>query len=172
MTIPPARPLRVGFLHPELGLGGAERLVVDAAVELQRRGHAVSIFTATHDTARAFPETRDGTLRVEVHGGFLPTRIGGRLQAACTAVRVSWAAVAMVRAGGFDAIVADLVPYALPVLRGLVRSRIKLVYYCHYPDQLLAPPRRGLYRLSRAPLDRLEVPSMRAADSLIACRYS
>ncbi len=36
------RPLAVAFIHPDLGLGGAERLVVDAALELSARGHAVS----------------------------------------------------------------------------------------------------------------------------------
>jgi hypothetical protein len=29
------RPVRVAFLHPDLGIGGAERLIVDAAVGLQ-----------------------------------------------------------------------------------------------------------------------------------------
>ena len=37
------RPLAVAFIHPDLGLGGAERLVVDAALELSARGHAVSL---------------------------------------------------------------------------------------------------------------------------------
>ena len=36
------RPLAIAFIHPDLGLGGAERLVVDAALELSARGHAVS----------------------------------------------------------------------------------------------------------------------------------
>ena len=68
--------LRVGFIHPDLGLGrrfsssvaaqmlipssgGAERLVVDAAVSLQKRGHDVTIFTSRHDPTRCFEETRD-----------------------------------------------------------------------------------------------------------------
>ena len=71
------RRLRVGFLHPELGLGGAERLVVDAAIELQARGHEVVLFTAGHDPRRAFPETVDGRIDVRVHGAFLPLRIAG-----------------------------------------------------------------------------------------------
>lgn len=37
------RPLAIAFIHPDLGLGGAERLVVDAALELSARGHAVSL---------------------------------------------------------------------------------------------------------------------------------
>lgn len=52
--------LRIGFIHPDLGIGGAERLVVDAAVSLQQRGHEVVVFTSRHDPARCFEETRDG----------------------------------------------------------------------------------------------------------------
>ena len=33
--------LHVAFCHPDLGLGGAERLVVDAACELCNHGHKV-----------------------------------------------------------------------------------------------------------------------------------
>ena len=32
---------RVVFLHPDLGIGGAERLVVDGALALQTKGHQV-----------------------------------------------------------------------------------------------------------------------------------
>ena len=39
----------VVFLHPDLGIGGAERLVVDAAVALKRRGHTVTMVTSHHD---------------------------------------------------------------------------------------------------------------------------
>jgi hypothetical protein len=48
------------FLHPDLGIGGAERLVVDAAVGLQRRGHKVVIFTSHCDPKHCFDEARDG----------------------------------------------------------------------------------------------------------------
>lgn len=47
--MPPSRPLRVCFVHPDLGIGGAERLVVDAAVALQSKGHNVSMVTSHHD---------------------------------------------------------------------------------------------------------------------------
>lgn len=40
--------------------GGAERLIVDAAVELASHGHNVHIFTAHHDKNRCFEETRAG----------------------------------------------------------------------------------------------------------------
>lgn len=48
------------FFHPDLGIGGAERLVVDAAVGLQERGHRVVIFTSHCDPQHCFEEARDG----------------------------------------------------------------------------------------------------------------
>lgn len=48
------------FFHPDLGIGGAERLVVDAAVGLQARGWRVVIFTNHCDPGHCFDECRDG----------------------------------------------------------------------------------------------------------------
>lgn len=48
------------FFHPDLGIGGAERLVIDAAVGLQNRGHKVTIFTSYRDLNHCFDEARDG----------------------------------------------------------------------------------------------------------------
>ena len=48
------------FFHPDLGIGGAERLVIDAAVGLQSRGHKVTIFTSYCDPNHCFDEARDG----------------------------------------------------------------------------------------------------------------
>ena len=53
----------IAFLHPDLGIGGAEKLVIDAAVGLQSRGYKVTIFTSHCDPTHCFPEARDGTRR-------------------------------------------------------------------------------------------------------------
>ena len=53
-------PRNVVFVHPDLGIGGAERLVVDAAVGLQSLGHKVTILTSYRDKGHCFEETRDG----------------------------------------------------------------------------------------------------------------
>ena len=37
---------RIGFVHPDLGIGGAERLVVDAGIALQSKGYDIEMFTA------------------------------------------------------------------------------------------------------------------------------
>ena len=47
--------VRVAFLHPDLGIGGAERLVVDAALALKSRGHEVTFVTAHHDDDQGPP---------------------------------------------------------------------------------------------------------------------
>ncbi|KAL4262177.1 Alpha-1,3/1,6-mannosyltransferase ALG2, partial [Pleurotus pulmonarius] len=47
-------PLRIAFLHPDLGIGGAERLVVDAALGLQNLGHRVDVYTSHHDPTHCF----------------------------------------------------------------------------------------------------------------------
>jgi hypothetical protein len=49
------------FFHPDLGIGGAERLIIDAAVGLQQRGNRVVIFTSHCDPKHCFDEARDGT---------------------------------------------------------------------------------------------------------------
>jgi alpha-1,3/alpha-1,6-mannosyltransferase len=50
----------IAFFHPDLGIGGAERLVIDAAVGLQNLGYKVTIFTSHCDPAHCFDEARDG----------------------------------------------------------------------------------------------------------------
>lgn len=42
------------------GVGGAERLVIDAAVGLLERGHKVTIYTSHCDKNHCFDEARDG----------------------------------------------------------------------------------------------------------------
>jgi alpha-1,3/alpha-1,6-mannosyltransferase len=60
-----------------LNLGGAERLVVDAALGLQNLGHNVEFFTSHHSIEHCFEETKNGTLQVNVYGDFLPRNIFG-----------------------------------------------------------------------------------------------
>lgn len=55
-----SRQKNIVFFHPDLGIGGAERLVIDAAVGLQNLGHKVTIFTSHCDQSHCFDEARDG----------------------------------------------------------------------------------------------------------------
>lgn len=51
------------FIHPDLGIGGAERLILDAAVGLQDLGHKVTIFTSHFDPKHCFEEAKDGKFK-------------------------------------------------------------------------------------------------------------
>ncbi|CAG9462073.1 unnamed protein product [Pedinophyceae sp. YPF-701] len=149
--------LRVAFLHPDLGLGGAERLIVDMAQALVDRGHEVVIYTSFHDPERCFPETVSGAFDVKVRGAWFPRALAGRGLAACAYARALLAAFALVREAGsspYDVVVVDQVSAAVPLLRAGSPSRV--VFYCHFPDLLLARPASALHRLYRAPLDRIE----------------
>ena len=57
---PQTVPRSIVFIHPDLGIGGAERLVIDAATGLQELGHKVTIFTSHCDPSHCFEEARDG----------------------------------------------------------------------------------------------------------------
>lgn len=61
MADPPASSNRIVFIHPDLGIGGAERLVVDAAVGLQGLGYSTTFLTSHCDKTHCFDECRDGT---------------------------------------------------------------------------------------------------------------
>jgi alpha-1,3/alpha-1,6-mannosyltransferase len=173
--------LRIAFLHPDLGLGGAERLVVDAASELVKSGHHVDMYTTYYDPTRCFEETRgSGGFSVTVVGGWFPRQILGRMIALCAYIRCILAALSMVwiswtyrsptiMAGWqpcYDVIIVDQVSAAVPFLR-LTSS--KLLFYCHFPDLLLVQGRSSsaLKRLYRAPLDLLEELSTGMADLIL-----
>lgn len=160
------RKLRVGICHPDLGLGGAERLIVDAAVELTERGHSVHVFTAHHDRERCFGETVDGSFPVTVYGDFLPRHILHRLHAVCAYVRCLFVAACMVLLWPpFDVVIADQVSAVIPVLR--LSRKTKVLFYCHFPDLLLAKHTSRLRRLYRAPIDWLEEVTTGSADKVV-----
>ncbi|KAI5284350.1 Alpha-1,3-mannosyltransferase-like protein [Ascosphaera aggregata] len=85
MSTAPVRPAhssrkkRITFIHPDLGIGGAERLVVDAALALQNQGHRVVIYANHRDKSHCFDEARNGKLDVRIRGDTVfPIHIGGR----------------------------------------------------------------------------------------------
>lgn len=55
-------PMKIVIVHPDLGIGGAERLIVDAAVALIEHGNDVVIYTSHHDPNHCFPETKSNLI--------------------------------------------------------------------------------------------------------------
>ncbi|XP_045126309.1 alpha-1,3/1,6-mannosyltransferase ALG2-like isoform X3 [Portunus trituberculatus] len=161
----------VAFVHPDLGIGGAERLVVDAALALRRKGHQVYLFTAHHDPTHCFPETTDGQLEVTCVGDWLPRSICGRFMALWAYLRMVYVALYLVLVSGlaFDVVFVDQVSACIPFLR--LRRQAKILFYCHFPDQLLTQRSTVLKKLYRYILDTLEECTTRQADCVLVNSY-
>lgn len=195
----------ITIIHPDLGIGGAERLIIDLALSLQSRGHRVTIYTSHRDPSHCFDEARDGTLDVRVRGNTLfPAHLGGRfhvLMAVLRQLHLTGEVLAASHdtstttttekekgeAGDEDDIfIIDQLAACVPVLkmlgeqfartrgRGRGRGRQRILFYCHFPDQLLARRddgnsvlrfAKGLYRW---PFDWFEGWAMSAADKVVA----
>ncbi|KAJ2705747.1 Alpha-1,3-mannosyltransferase-like protein [Coemansia spiralis] len=157
--------LSIAFVHPNLGIGGAERLVVDSALCLQQRGHRVVVYTMHHDPSHCFEETRDGTLEVRVCRSWLvPQSIGGRLHIACTILQSLALARSVATAREqFDVLFVDQLSAPIPLLK---HAHAHILFYCHFPDYLLARRDGPLRRLYRAPFDLLEELTTAEADEI------
>ena len=102
--------VKIAFLHPDLGIGGAERLIVDAGMALKSLGHDVQMFTAHHDSQHCFAETQDGSLNVTCVGDWLPRKIFGRCYALCAFIRMIYVALYLVvTSSDFDLFICDQV---------------------------------------------------------------
>ena len=145
----------VAIIHPDLGIGGAEQLIVNIALALKLSECKVTIITPRHDPSRSFKPTHDGTLEVLVKGNVFPSTIFGRAVAFCSMVRMLFASLYVIFFGGtFDYIIVDQVSSILPIFW---LSSAKIVFYCHFPDQLLCTDRKGrIKRGYRYILDKIE----------------
>lgn len=157
--------LRVAFLHPDLGIGGAERLVVDAAVALKQHGHHVDMYTSHCDPGHCYPETQDGTLFVRVLGDWLPRTLFGGFHVVFAIVRSLFAALWLCLLGPrYDVIVVDQLSISIPLLKFATRS--KILFYCHFPDLHLTQRRTLAKRVYRLVVDFLEEITTGAADRI------
>ncbi|KAJ4144340.1 hypothetical protein LMH87_003228 [Akanthomyces muscarius] len=162
------------FFHPDLGIGGAERLVVDAAVGLQEKGAKVVVYTNHCDPNHCFDECRNGTLDVRVKGSWLvPRSFFGRFTILCAILRQIHLMLHIWITGELEDLspsifIVDQLSAGLPWLRLLVSPKTGIVFYCHFPDLLLVQGRHAslLKRLYRIPFDRLEEWSMSFADAV------
>lgn len=156
--------MNIAIIHPDLGIGGAERLVVDAAEELASHGHNVHVFTSHHDKKRCFEETLAGRFGVIVYGDFLPRHIFYRFHAVCAYLRCIFVALCVLLLWpAFDVILADQVSIVIPIMK----LKSKVVFYCHFPDLLLAQHTTALRRIYRKPIDFLEEATTGMADLVL-----
>ncbi|MQL94674.1 hypothetical protein Taro_027340 [Colocasia esculenta] len=158
--------LKVAIIHPDLGIGGAERLIVDAAVELASHGHSVHVFTAHHDKNRCFEETITGPFQVTVYGSFIPRHIFHHFHAVCAYIRCIFVALCVLFMWPcFDVILADQVSAVIPLMK--IKRSTKIVFYCHFPDLLLAKHTTLLRRIYRKPIDMIEEATTGMSDLIL-----
>lgn len=124
----------VVFLHPDLGIGGAERAVIDAALALKSRGHRVHLVTSHHDRSHCFEETRDGQLSVTCVGDWLPRSVCGRCRALCAYIRMIYAALYLVFFSGlnYDIVFCDQISACIPFLRFKCGRSFKVIFHAAF----------------------------------------
>jgi alpha-1,3/alpha-1,6-mannosyltransferase len=158
--------LRIAFLRPRLGIGGAERLVVDAAHELIGKGHDVAFHVPVAAGALAFDDIPAG-MPFHRAGAWVPEHVGGRLRLPFAIARTLTAARSLVSTRpGYDVIICDVVPHVIPWLKR--RTSARLLYFGHFPDlPLTRTPRDDWYGWYRGPLDRWQSRGLAAADRIL-----
>ncbi|GAB4820664.1 hypothetical protein N2152v2_007710 [Parachlorella kessleri] len=112
----------------------------------------VDVYTAYHNPERCFEETVSGLFTVTVAGGWFPRNFLGRLHA--------------VSGQHYDVIFVDQVSAVIPVLKRLV-PQSRVLFYCHFPDMLLAQRQSVLRKAYRAPIDWVEQSTTGRADKIL-----
>ncbi|ODQ82842.1 glycosyltransferase family 4 protein [Babjeviella inositovora NRRL Y-12698] len=162
--------MRVAFIHPDLGIGGAERLVVDAAVGLQNNGNTVTMYTSHCDKTHCFEEVSSGALDTVVYGDWLPTKVLGKLHIVFAILRQLYLTLALVLTGRIaqiDVFIVDQLSVAIPLIHYFKHKSAKVLFYGHFPDQFLAPRESALKALYRKPFDTLEELTTGCADKIV-----
>lgn len=178
------------FIHPDLGIGGAERLIIDAAVGLQDEGNRVVIFTNHCDPNHCFDEARDGrwiaitipthpltpfsgTLDVRVRGNsIIPPSIFGRFAILCAILRQlhlvfqTTLLTSEFRELRPHVFFVDQLSACVPFLRTLVPTA-RILFYCHFPDKLLAQRHSFVKKAYRVPFDWLESWTTGGSDTIV-----
>ena len=157
---------KIAFIHPDLGIGGAEQLVVNLCLAAKSHGYEPHIFTPYHH--QSFPQTHDGTIIIHQHGSFfglVPDTIKGRFKGLLAYIRsilcVIWLIIHHFRS--FEVVVADQVSVVLPLLR---LFGIKTIFYCHYPDKLLSGKTNFFKKIYRFFIDLVQELSLLCAHKI------
>lgn len=156
--------VKVAILHPDLGIGGAERLIVDVALAFKNCLHDVTIYTSHHDENHCFDETKNGQLKVVTAGDWLPRCTFGRLMAFWAYVRMIYLTCYVVFNCQMDIVLCDQVSAGIPILK---LFKYKCIFYCHFPDQLLTKRESFLKKVYRYPLDWFEEWTTGLADIIL-----
>lgn len=166
---------KILFIHPDLGIGGAERLVIDYAMGLQSCGHEIKIATSHLDDRHCFDEVKlkgeekKRDLEVDVYGDFLPTSFKNRLMIIFSILRQLWLVLYLFCSREifeYDFIIVDQLSVGLPFLQAFTNA--KVLFYCHFPDLLLSNKGKNWIKTAyRLPIDLLEQLTTGSSDKIL-----
>lgn len=128
----------------------------------------MTIYTSHRDIHHCFDEARDGTLNVQVLGNtVVPTHIFGRFSILCAILRQLHLSLTLLFSNpalSHEILIVDQLSTSIPLLR----LQYPILFYCHFPDKLLAKGREHwLKRLYRVPFDWIEEVSTGLADAIV-----
>lgn len=155
----------VVFIHLDLGIGGAESLVLNLAKATLESDHgadgqqadisdyasadeeaspsgSVSIYTTHCSPTHCYDEVKppDGPLSSYVHvrGSWIPRKFYFGGTALCSAIRMLYLTYRAVRENPqADVFVIDVLPTGVPYLVEYCNVTAGILFYCHFPDKLL-----------------------------------
>jgi len=135
----PTQDRHIIFIHLDLGIGGAEQLVINLALASLKAKNKVSIFTTHCSPAHCFNEVKpNGTLHSSLHvyGTFIPPSVFRLGTAFFSTIRILYITLAAIWFyPDADVMVLDVLPTSIPLLRMFHKAAI--LFYCHFPDKLL-----------------------------------
>eukprot|EP00980_Cylindrotheca_fusiformis_P024346 scaffold11783_cov120-Cylindrotheca_fusiformis.AAC.6 len=163
---------KVVFVHLDLGIGGAEQLVLQLATASLDLGHSVEIVTTRCEQDHCFSSVKlpDGRLsrQVYIYGEWIPPNILGIATALMSTLRMiylTWQVTRKHRSA--EVVVVDVLPTSLPLLLSWLPTA-GILFYCHFPDKLLLQNQGGAAKkLYRKLLDAMEESTMGLADMLV-----
>jgi len=132
--------VHVIFVHLDLGIGGAEQLVLQLAESSIACGHSIELVTTNCQPTHCFASVKppNGPLYpfLRIHGNWIPQDIAGKFRTLCSTLRLLYLTYWLARrptAFKNTLIVLDVLPTPLPFLSYLAPT----LFYCHFPDLLL-----------------------------------
>lgn len=144
------------IFHLDLGVGGAERLIVCLALALLELGWEVTIATTRFSEDHCFPELLNFKGKILTYGSFIPRSIFGTFTALFSIFRLLYLYICLLlfrekrdkdsSSRSYDLVINDQLGLFNPHLKSLGR---KIAFYCHYPDPLMASQQSAIKRWYR-----------------------
>ncbi|XP_044747409.1 alpha-1,3/1,6-mannosyltransferase ALG2 [Coccinella septempunctata] len=164
---------KVAFIHPDLGIGGAERLVLDMANALCDE-YEIMFLVNHFDPNHCFDELKDERYEINTFGDWIPRDIFGRCRALCAYIKMIYLVMVLLlfyrKQYGIDFFIVDLIPIAVPFLKLFNQ---KVFYYCHHPDLLATTRENLLKKFYRKPIDWMEYKATKSSDiTLVNSEYT